>query len=108
MSTVFGVLQHQGKINIADTAPITEWKKDARKNITINDLLHMNSGLEWDENYNEISDVTKMLFLEKNMQNNRQKSNLLAKPMKLGTTLLERVIYYLGLLGRNLINIKTI
>ena len=46
MSTVFGVLQHQGKINIADTAPITEWKNDARKNITINDLLHMNSGLD--------------------------------------------------------------
>jgi len=79
MSTVFGVLQHQGKINIADTAPITEWKNDARKNITINDLLHMNSGLEWDENYNEISDVTKMLFLEKNMAKQQAKKQFVGK-----------------------------
>lgn len=73
MSTVFGVLQHQGKINIADAAPIAEWQNDDRKNITINDLLHMNSGLEWDENYNEISDVTKMLFLERNMAKQQAK-----------------------------------
>ena len=67
MSTVFGVMQHQEKINILNKAPISEWQNDDRKNITISDLLHMNSGLEWDENYNEISDVTKMLFLERNM-----------------------------------------
>ena len=67
MSTVFGVLQYQNKINIADRAPIDSWQKDARKNITIHNLLQMNSGLEWDENYNEISDATKMLFLERDM-----------------------------------------
>jgi CubicO group peptidase (beta-lactamase class C family) len=67
MSTVFGVLQYQNKINIQDKAPITSWQKDARKNITIHNLLQMNSGLEWDENYDEISDATKMLFLERDM-----------------------------------------
>jgi hypothetical protein len=67
MSTVFGVLEHQNKIDIQDKAPITSWQNDARKNITINNLLQMNSGLEWDENYDEISDVTKMLFLERDM-----------------------------------------
>jgi hypothetical protein len=67
MSTVFGVLQHQNKINIQDKAPIKSWQKDARKNITIHNLLQMNSGLEWDENYDEISDATKMLFLERDM-----------------------------------------
>jgi hypothetical protein len=67
MSTVFGVLEHQNKINIQDKAPITSWQNDARKNITINNLLQMNSGLEWDENYDEISDATKMLFLERDM-----------------------------------------
>ncbi len=79
MSTVFGVMQHQGKINIQDKAPILEWQSDARKNITINDLLHMNSGLEWDENYNEISDVTKMLFLEKNMAKQQAKKEFIGK-----------------------------
>ena len=67
MSTLFGVLQHQNKINIYNKAPIASWQKDARKNITINNLLQMNSGLEWDENYDEISDATKMLFLERDM-----------------------------------------
>jgi CubicO group peptidase (beta-lactamase class C family) len=67
MSTVFGVLAHQNKIDIQDKAPIAFWQEDARKNITINNLLQMNSGLEWDENYDEISDATKMLFLERDM-----------------------------------------
>jgi hypothetical protein len=67
MSTVFGVLEHQNKIDIQSKAPITSWQNDARKNITINNLLQMNSGLEWDENYDEISDATKMLFLERDM-----------------------------------------
>ncbi|MFT5257035.1 MAG: hypothetical protein ACI9KF_000660 [Arenicella sp.] len=67
MSTVFGVLAHQNKIDIQNKAPIASWQKDARKNITINNLLQMNSGLEWDENYDEISDATKMLFLERDM-----------------------------------------
>jgi CubicO group peptidase (beta-lactamase class C family) len=67
IGTVFGVLQHQNKINIYNKALIASWQKDARKNITINNLLQMNSGLEWDENYDEISDATKMLFLERDM-----------------------------------------
>jgi hypothetical protein len=67
MSTVFGVLEHQNKIDIQNKAPVTSWQNDARKNITINNLLQMNSGLEWDENYDEISDATKMLFLERDM-----------------------------------------
>jgi len=67
MSTVFGVLEHQNKIDLHEKAPIASWQKDARKNITIHNLLQMNSGLEWDENYDEISDATKMLFLERDM-----------------------------------------
>jgi CubicO group peptidase (beta-lactamase class C family) len=67
MSTVFGVLEHQNKINLQDKAPIASWQNDARKNISIHNLLQMNSGLEWDENYDEISDATKMLFLERDM-----------------------------------------
>jgi CubicO group peptidase (beta-lactamase class C family) len=76
MSTVFGVLQHQNKINIQDKAPIESWQKDARKNITINNLLQMNSGLEWDENYDEISDATKMLFLERDMTKMQEEKEL--------------------------------
>ena len=34
MSTVFGILQQQGKIDISEKAPISEWQNDDRKNIT--------------------------------------------------------------------------
>ncbi|UQD55513.1 serine hydrolase [Flavobacterium sp. K5-23] len=64
---LFGVLQKQGKFNIYTPAPIPSWQKDTRKIITTNDLLHMNSGLEWEENYNTICDATQMLFLAEDM-----------------------------------------
>ncbi|MBP6758783.1 MAG: serine hydrolase [Flavobacterium sp.] len=66
-ATMFGILQKQGKININKPAPIPEWANDERSKITINDLLHMNSGLEWEEDYTKISDVTQMLFLAEDM-----------------------------------------
>ena len=80
MSTVIGIMQKQGKINVMDNAPISAWKKDDRKNITINNLLQMNSGLEWDEDYNSISDVSKMLFLEKDMTTVQIEKPFVGKP----------------------------
>lgn len=79
-STIYGILQHQGKINVQDKAPIKEWQNDERKEITLHNLLQMNSGLEWDENYDKISDVTKMLFLEEDMTEMQKKKPLVGKP----------------------------
>ncbi|MGZ9734689.1 serine hydrolase domain-containing protein [Flavobacterium sp. GNP002] len=61
-SAMFGILEKQRKFDIDDPAPIAEWKNDSRKLITTSDLLHMNSGLQWVEDYTTISDVSKMLF----------------------------------------------
>lgn len=80
MATVFGIMQFQGKINVQDVAPVGEWQNDDRKKITIHNLLQMNSGLEWDENYEGISDVTKMLFLEKDMTKSQMKKQLVGNP----------------------------
>ncbi|PQJ68704.1 serine hydrolase domain-containing protein [Polaribacter butkevichii] len=80
LSTVFGVLEHQGKLGVNDKAPIASWQKDERKNITISNLLQMNSGLEWDENYEEISDATKMLFLDRDMTKMQENKPLVGKP----------------------------
>ncbi|AWA29367.1 serine hydrolase [Flavobacterium magnum] len=66
-ATMFGVLQKMGKIDINKPAPVAEWRRDRRARITINDLLHMNSGLEWVENYETICDATKMLFEAEDM-----------------------------------------
>lgn len=65
--TLFGILEYQNRLKISDKAPIPEWKNDKRSQITIADLLNMNSGLEWTEDYETISDATKMLFLAKDM-----------------------------------------
>lgn len=64
MSTLTGILVQQGKIDINQPTGIETWQNDERKKITWNHLLQMNSGLEWEENYGAISDVTKMLYAE--------------------------------------------
>jgi CubicO group peptidase (beta-lactamase class C family) len=61
-ATYFGILEKQGKFDINKPAPIAEWQKDERAIIRTSDLLHMNSGLDWEENYDKICDATKMLF----------------------------------------------
>lgn len=80
LATCFGILEHQGKLKTAWPAPITEWEKDERKNITLNHLLRMQSGLEWSEDYSGISDVTKMLFLDSDMTLAQRNKKAVAKP----------------------------
>lgn len=67
LATNYGILQKQGKININQKAPIKEWENDERKEITINNLLQMNCGLAWDEDYGSISDATTMLYIDEDM-----------------------------------------
>ena len=67
LATIYGVLQHQGRIRVTDKVGIPAWEGDTRKEITYDDLLRMQSGLAWDEDYSGISDVTRMLFLSENM-----------------------------------------
>ncbi|MDT0539686.1 serine hydrolase [Croceitalea sp. P059] len=83
LATCFGILEHQGKIKTEWAAPITEWEKDERKAITINHLLRMQSGLEWNEDYSGISDVTKMLFLESDMTKAQRIQKAIAKPTEI-------------------------
>jgi CubicO group peptidase (beta-lactamase class C family) len=80
MSTVFGIMQKQGKIHVNQHVNNYDWTQDDRGSITYNNLLQMNSGLEWDEDYNSISDVSKMLFLEKDMTMIQAKKPLVGKP----------------------------
>src|SRR5690606_3717579 len=47
LSTLYGILQYEGKLNINDVTGLEEWQDDDRKEITYNNLLHMSSGLEW-------------------------------------------------------------
>lgn len=78
--TLFGILQKQKKFNIYKPAPIEEWQNDNRKNITTNDLLHMNSGLEWEEYYDRICDATKMLYHDEDMSRSQLIKPAVFKP----------------------------
>ena len=66
-SALVGILVKQGKLNVNAPAPIDEWKNDERSKIKLNDLLHQSSGLEWTEDYGDISDVTIMLYQKGDM-----------------------------------------
>ena len=66
-SAVLGVLERQGKVSLDQDHLFPAWEQDERSKITLSDLLHMNSGLEWVEDYNTISDVTNMLFMEEDI-----------------------------------------
>jgi CubicO group peptidase (beta-lactamase class C family) len=66
-NALIGVLVKQGNIDINSPADIHEWNNDERKNITINDIMHMQSGLKWNEDYGNRSDVTVMLTCRSDM-----------------------------------------
>ena len=61
-STMLGILEKEGKIDINDKSVLDEWKNDERKNISIRNLLNMTSGLKWVEDYGDISEATIMLY----------------------------------------------
>lgn len=62
-----GVLVKARKLVLNEAAPVEAWQHDDRKNITLNDLMHMSSGLRWEENYAGPSSATNMLFRKKDM-----------------------------------------
>ena len=83
LATLFGILDFEGKIDLDQPAPIASWQDDERKNITLNHLLRMQSGLAWDEDYSGISDVTRMLFLDADMTLAQEKKKPLAHPTEI-------------------------
>lgn len=61
-NTLMGILQKDGQIKLTDKNLFKEWENDKRSELTIDNLLRMNSGLAWNEDYGENSDATTMLF----------------------------------------------
>ncbi len=60
-STLIGNLIKNGKMALDDTGLFEEWQ-DERAQISLKDLLQMQSGLAFNEDYASISDATRMLF----------------------------------------------
>ncbi|AOF89235.1 serine hydrolase [Sinorhizobium sp. RAC02] len=66
-AALIGRLMQAGALSPDMKGLFPEWRRDARAEITLGDLLAMESGLVFNENYGEVTDVTRMLFLEPDM-----------------------------------------
>ena len=66
-SAIAGVMVGDSLVSLHAPMDIPQWQADERKNITLNNLLQMQSGLQWNEDYGNRSDVNLMLHREEDM-----------------------------------------
>ena len=67
VNALIGIMVKDSLLDIHAPMDIPEWQGDGRKAITINDLMQMQSGLKWNEDYSARSDVNIMLHCESDM-----------------------------------------
>ena len=63
-SLMIGWLQRQGLVAVSENDLFAQWADDDRVKISVENLLHMSSGLDFDEVYAPGSDATRMLFMD--------------------------------------------
>ena len=66
-NALVGIMVGDSLVDIHAPMAIPQWQEDGRKKITLNDLMQMQSGLRWNENYGNRSDVNLMLHRETDM-----------------------------------------
>jgi CubicO group peptidase (beta-lactamase class C family) len=79
-NALVGLLVKDGKLAVDKPTGLAEWQADDRRRITLDNLLRMSSGLKFEENYGNVSDATRMLFLEKSAGGYALKSGLSSEP----------------------------
>lgn len=66
-AAIVGTLIKAGKLSLDQKGLFEPWKADDRRDISLADLMAMSSGLEFNEDYGDVTDVTRMLYLEPDM-----------------------------------------
>jgi CubicO group peptidase (beta-lactamase class C family) len=66
-AALVGTLVRDARLDTARAALFPAWAGDARSRIAMTDLLSMSSGLSFNEDYGDVTDVTRMLYLEPDM-----------------------------------------
>ncbi|MER9326144.1 beta-lactamase family protein [Mesorhizobium sp. M0152] len=66
-AAIVGTLVKDGKMAIDGKGLFAPWKADGRAGISLADMMAMSSGLEFNEDYGDVADVTRMLYLEPDM-----------------------------------------
>lgn len=79
-SALAGVMVKNNLLDIYAPSDLDEWEDDKRSEITVNNLLRMESGLRWNENYGNRSDVTIMLHCEEDFAEYAAEKSLKNKP----------------------------
>jgi CubicO group peptidase (beta-lactamase class C family) len=64
---IIGTLVRDGKLSLDAKELLPPWSADSRGLIKLSDLTAMSSGLEFNEDYGDVTDVTRMLYLEPDM-----------------------------------------
>ena len=66
-NAIAGIMAGDSLVSVCTPLDIPEWQGDGRRDITLKDLMQMQSGLEWNEDYGNRSDVNLMLHRETDM-----------------------------------------
>src|SRR5690606_35612625 len=66
-SAIIGTLVGEGRLSLDQDGIFEMWGADERGAITVADLMAMSSGLTFNEDYGDVTDVTRMLYLEPDM-----------------------------------------
>ena len=75
-----GIMVKKGLMAVNEKPDIPTWKNDNRSSITLENLMHMNSGLKWNEDYGNLSNVTVMLHEADDMAAFTYHKPLVARP----------------------------
>lgn len=66
-AAIIGTLVKDGKMAVTNKGLFGPWKADGRAAISLADMMAMSSGLQFNEDYGDVADVTRMLYLEPDM-----------------------------------------
>ncbi|NBB50270.1 serine hydrolase [Rhizobium sp. CRIBSB] len=66
-AALVGMLEGEGRIDPDARGLFGSWSGDGRRDIQLADLLAMQSGISFNESYGDVTDVTRMLYLERDM-----------------------------------------
>jgi CubicO group peptidase (beta-lactamase class C family) len=66
-AAIVGTIIREGQMDTTDVELFEEWQEDERTGISLADLMAMSSGLQFNEDYGDVTDVTRMLYLERDM-----------------------------------------
>ena len=64
---IIGTLVREGRLSVEQDDLFEAWSTDERSAITVAELMARSSGLAFNEDYGDVTDVTRMLYLEPDM-----------------------------------------